>query len=432
MGFREYIFKLEEKNKLTKINKSISKKLESSGIIKALGEKPVLFENLKESDFRVAANIFPTKESIASYLGTSVEELIPMMVNAIENPSKPGEVTKAPCQEVEMDVDLNKIPILFHCEQDGGNYISSGVFIITDKDYGQNVDFHRCMQIDKSRFSVRIVENRHFDTFLKKEKEIPVAICIGNSPNILLAAATSVDLGQNELEIANTLEPFNVVKAKTFDASIPANCEFVLEGIIRLNDKYKEGPFVDLTETYDIIRHEPVLEITKITHRKDAIWQALLPGLDEHKILMGLPREPTIFKSVNDSGVKCLDVNVNPGGSSWLHAIVQIKKQNEGDGKKAIQAAFDGHKSCKHIFVVDEDINIYNPLEVEWAMATRFQADVDLIIKEKEKGSSLDPSADAKTSFTSKVGFDLTKPFSLKGAKFEKVKYPNVDLEKYL
>ena len=149
---------------------------------------------------------------------------------------------------------------------------------------------------------------------------------------------------------------------------------------------------------------------------------------------MGMPREPTIFKKVNEV-VKCLDVNVSPGGSSWLHAIVQIDKQAEEDGKKAIQAAFAGHRSCKHVFVVDKDIDIYNPLEVEWAMATRFQGEADLVIKSKEPGSSLDPSSErsaAGTHLTTKLGFDLTKPLITHGKDFDKALFPDVNIEKYL
>ena len=188
---------------------------------------------------------------------------------------------------------------------------------------------------------------------------------------------------------------------------------------------------MDLTETYDMVRLEPVFVVKAITHRRDAIWQALLPGALEHKLLMGMPREPTIFKQVNQV-VKCLDVNVNPGGCSWLHAIVQIDKQAEQDGKKAIQAAFAGHRSCKHVFVVDKDINIYDPLEVEWAMATRFQGDVDLVVREKEPGSSLDPSAEPGTHRTTKLGFDLTRPLETHGKAFEKAHFPEVDVSKYL
>jgi len=330
------------------------------------------------------------------------------------------------------EVDLDKIPILFHCENDGGNYISSGVVVSKHPEQGQNLDFHRCMQIGKDKMVVRIVKKRNFDTFLNKQKEMPIAICIGNGANVLVAAATSVEIGRNELEIANTLKPVKVVKAKTFDALIPAECEFVLEGTISLEELHDEGPFVDLTETQDVVRQEPVFTVKKITHRKDAIWQALLPGKLEHKILMGMPREPTMFKKVNEAGVKCLDVNVNPGGCSWLHARIKIDKKNEDDGKKAITGGFAGHKSCKHIFVYDKDIDIYNDEESEWALATRFQADKDFVMKEKEKGSSLDPSAEPGTKMTSKCGFDCTAPLKTEGKSFGKAVFPKADLKKYL
>jgi UbiD family decarboxylase len=259
-----------------------------------------------------------------------------------------------------------------------------------------------------------------------------VAFCIGNTPNILVAAATSVDIGINELEIANALEPIRVVKAKTSNLLIPADCEWVIEGKVYRDKRHDEGPFIDLTQTYDVIRNEPLFEVTCITHRKDAIWQALLPGAFEHKILMGMPREPTIFRKVNEKGVRCLDVNVNPGGCSWLHAIVKIDKQREEDGKLAIEGAFEGHRSCKHIFVVDKDIDIYDPLDVEWAMATRFQGDVDMIVKDKERGSSLDPSSEPGTHLTTKIGFDLTHPLKAEGKTYAKASFPKVDLSHFI
>jgi len=205
----------------------------------------------------------------------------------------------------------------------------------------------------------------------------------------------------------------------------------VIEGTIFLDKNHAEGPFVDLTETYDVVRQEPVLEVKTITHRQDAIWYALLPGALEHKLLMGMPREPTIFRKVNEVA-HCLDVNVNPGGCSWLHAIVQIDKQSEDDGKKAIEAAFAGHGSCKHVYVVDKDIDIYNQLEVEWAMAIRFQGDRDLVVHERAPGSSLDPSADAGTHVTTRLGFDLTAPLDTAGKFFRKAAFPEVDVEKFV
>ncbi|MHA2281875.1 MAG: UbiD family decarboxylase [Promethearchaeota archaeon] len=432
MGFREYVNKIKENGILRKVNIEVSKKLEIAGILKEMEPTPIIFNNIKESEFRVVGNVFCTKDVIASYFGVAPADLIPMLSKAIEERSEPEIVSKAPCQEViESNVDLDKIPILFHGERDGGNYISSAVVVTRDPDYGQNLDFHRAMQYSKDKFATRIVKGRHFYQFLEKNGEVEVAFCVGNTPNILIAGATSVDIGVDELSIANALEPIKVVKAKSVDLMIPAEAEFILEGRVFFEERHEEGPFVDLTETYDMIREEPVFEVTQVTHRKDAIWQALLPGALEHKILMGMPREPTIFKKVNEAGVKCLDVNISPGGSSWLHAIVQIEKKTEDDGKKAIEGTFAGHTSCKHVFIVDADINIYNPLSVEWALATRFQGDTRMVVKDKEPGSSLDPSAEPGTKMTTKIGFDLTKPLVVKGKSFDIAEFPKVDIKKY-
>ena len=432
MGFREYLNKIDGDGLLRKVGVEVSKKLEISGILKEVEPTPVMFNNIKESEFRLVGNMFCTKNVIASYFGVSPADLIPMLSRAIKECSEPEVISNAPCQEViESNVDLDKIPILFHCEKDGGNYISSAVVITRDPDYGQNMDFHRAMQFSKEKFATRIVRGRHFHKFLEKNGELDVAFCIGNTPNVLIAGATSVDIGVDELYIANALEPIKVVKAKSVDLLIPAEAEFILEGRVYMEEKHSEGPFVDLTETYDIVREEPVFEVKKITHRKDAIWQALLPGALEHKILMGMPREPTIFNKVNEAGVKCLDVNINPGGCSWLHAIVQIDKKSEEDGKKVINSAFAGHSSCKHLFIVDKDIDIYNPLSVEWALATRFQGDTRMVIKDKEPGSSLDPSAEPGTKMTTKIGFDLTKPLLVKGKSFDIAEFPKVDINKY-
>ena len=434
MYFREYLNKLEKSGKITRIKKEVSIDIEAAAVLKAAEPTPLLFENVKGySDFQVAGNVFCTKESIADYFGITTADLIPRLTAAIDDRSPPEEISGAPCQEVIMDaVNLDKLPILKHNERDGGRYISSAVVVTKDPEFGQNLDFHRAMQFTENRMSTRIIKGRDFYKFLERSGEVEAAYCVGNTPNILVAAATSVKTGINELEIANALAKTEVTKAHSVDLLIPAGCEVVLEGKVFMKDRAEEGPFIDLTETYDITRDEPVFEAKAITHRKNPVWQALVPGALEHKVLMGMPREPTIFKSVNEAGVKCLDVNVNPGGSSWLHAIVKIDKLNEEDGQKAIHAAFAGHRSCKHVFVVDKDIDIYNPLEVEWSMATRFQAERDLVDMGKEPGSSLDPSAEPGTKITNKIGFDFTAPLVTKGKSFARAEFPKVDLKDYM
>ena len=432
MTFRNHIQRLEMNNNLVRITEPISSQFEVAGVLKALEPRPVVFEKIQESPFRVIGNLFSSKAAFASYFGIKPSEIIPFLSRAIEQHRPCEIINDAPCQEVvDLHPDLNWLPILRHCELDGGNYISSGVVIARHPVYGQNMDFHRCMQFSPTEMAMRIVRGRHFDTFLQDRKILDVAICIGNPPNVLAAAATSVTLGIDELEIANAMQPVQIVHARTVDLFVPAQAEFVLEGAVYLDRTHAEGPFVDLTETYDVIRQEPVFELKAITHRRDAIWHALLPGALEHKLLMGMPREPTIFNKVNEV-VRCLDVHINPGGCSWLHAIVQIDKKSEEDGRKAIEAAFAGHSSCKHVFVVDRDIDIYDPQAVEWALATRFQADADLVIKERRPGSSLDPSAESGSHRTTRAGFDLTQPLLSEGKSFNKAPFPSVDLSRFI
>jgi UbiD family decarboxylase len=432
MSFRSYLKQLADAGALARVNTPISKTYEIAGLLKQLEPRPVLFENVQGSAFRVAGNLLCSKAGFARYFGVPVAQIIPLLSQAIDRRSPGPVVEQAPCQEVVIDdPNLDDLPILRHCEQDGGNYISAGVVIARHPVHGQNADFHRCMQFSQNEMAVRVVRSRHFDRFLNDLGAVDVAVCVGVGANVLAAAATSLEIGIDELHIANALEPLPLVRAKTIDLLIPAEAEFVLEGTVYRDRRHAEGPFVDLTETYDVVRQEPALVVKAITHRRDAIWQALLPGALEHKLLMGMPREPTIIKKVNEV-VRCLDVNVSPGGCSWLHAIVQIDKQAEDDGLKAIHAAFAGHRSCKHVFVVDRDIDIYDPLAVEWAMATRFQADRGLVVLEKEQGSSLDPSAEPGTHRTTKVGFDLTRPLETKGKVFEKAEFPKVDLERFV
>jgi len=211
----------------------------------------------------------------------------------------------------------------------------------------------------------------------------------------------------------------------------------VLEGRLT-HDLAAEGPFIDLTETYDIVRQQPILEVDRITHRREPIYQALLPGGLEHKLLMGMPREPSIYDAVAEV-CQVRNVHITPGGASWLHAVVQIAKERPEDGRLAIEAAFRGHGSLKHVVVVDEDVDPFDMQQVEWAIATRLQADRGVMIWRDQPGSSLDPSASqepGRKAMTAKMGIDATVPWDVprgpSGSKFCRVAYPPVDLRAYL
>jgi UbiD family decarboxylase len=290
------------------------------------------------------------------------------------------------------------------------------------------------LRLNDREFAVRLVEGRGTHTaWSKSEGDLPCAICVGVPLQVNLAAAMSPPPGVDELGIAHALSPTPLVRCKSNDLYVPADAELVLEGKItkRFID---EGPFPDLTETMDIVRQGQIIQIDLITHRRQPIYHALLPGGLEHKLLMGMPREPTIFAEVNKVA-HCVDVRITPGGASWLHAVVQIEKQRSDDGKLAIQAAFRGHGSLKHVVIIDSDIDISSPTEIEWAIATRFQADRDLVVFPDQPGSSLDPSGiqvPGSKARTSKMGLDATIPWDKNRADFEKIRYQHVQLDRYL
>lgn len=414
MPLREHLARLADAGDLLTVSAPVPPHLRAAGVIKAAEPRPVLLERVTGRIGRVAGNLYAGREHVARYLGVAPHEVVSRMAAAIDAPAEPRLIAgAAPCHEEIMrgdDVDLRRVPVLFHCAGDGGPYVTAGVVAARHPKFGQNLDFHRCMQIGPRAFTVRVVPNRHFDRFLRDQGELRVALCVGNGANVMLAAATSVGLGEDELRIAAALEPLQVTRALTSDLLVPAHAEWVIEGTVFLHERDREGPFVDLTETRDGVRQEPVFRVEAVTRRRDAVWQALLPGGLEHKVMMGMPREPTILRAVRQAGVVCLDAVITPGGCSWLHAVVRIRKGAPDDGVRALRAAFSGHGSLKHAFVVDQDIDPADPAQVEWAMATRFQGDRDLVVIGREKGSSLDPSGDPGTSHTCKIGFDLTRP----------------------
>ncbi len=430
---REFLDELDRTGDLTHVEKEVTTRYEIAAVASRVDGRPLLFEKVRESrDYMVAAGVCGTRELLARSLGIPPERVLATVLESVERP-KPFEVVdRASCQEVvEEEVDLRRLPILTHCEKDGGPYITAGIAVAHDKEYGYNASFHRLMLLGRDRMAMRILP-RHLDAFIKRGNR-SVGIAIGNHPAFLFASAVSCEIGKSELEIANGLKEMSFVKCMTNDALVPADCELVLEGVIT-DELVDEGPFPDIIGSYDIVRKQRVVKINRVTHRRNPIYQAVLPGGVEHRFLMGTPREATMFREVSRV-CECVDVRLTAGGSSWLHAVVKIRKRKEEDAKNALEAAFRGHQSLKQAVVVDDDVDIEDPIAVEWALATRTQMDRDLTLRPGEYGSSLDPSADQVTRKTCKVGIDATISLDVPKDGFLKSKIPMRDelrVEDYL
>lgn len=395
----------------------VSRDLEATKYLAKAGDAPVLFENL--DGHRAVGNLWASRKRIEHALRSSSEQLSLRMLEAMGSPTPPQEIDKAPFeQNVLTEFDLNESAIPRFFDGDGGRYITAGV-IITEFEGKKNMSFHRMMLIGENRLAIRVVP-RHLHALHRKAKakgeELKVAVAIGLCPSILLSAAMTVELGTDELGIANTLrqlclgEPVAVRKIVS-GLLVPAYAEYIFEG--RLTDQLAdEGPFVDITGTQDPVRKQPVLEVDRIYYRDEAIFQIILPASHEHYLMMGMPREPVIKKAVSVAVPEVHAVRLTEGGCCWLHGVVSITKQKDGDAVNAILAALGSHTSMKLVTVVDEDIDVYDDKAVEWALATRFQGDRDLVLVKNARGSSLDPSADKTTA---KLGLDATKPVGCAG-----------------
>jgi UbiD family decarboxylase len=409
MKFRDHLERLAGSGRLTKVAEPVRAAHEVATQLRKYEGRPVLFENVDGGSIPVAGNLLSTMDLLCESLGAGKADWIQRLDHAIEHPGAIREVSGA-FEYLEPDLDL--VPILTHYPKDMGPYITSGV-VFASRGTQRNLSFHRLCRIGPDRLVGRLVERRDLHTMYldarDHKEDLAVSVAIGNSSGVLVAGATSVERGRYELGIAAALEGgIEVVKAKTNATEYPADTEIVLEGRILHDEQVREGPFVDLTNTYDVVRTQPVFAIDRIALRKGAVYHGLLPGGHEHRLLMGAPRTPTVYRALRSRGIDVRNVYLTPGGSGWLDAVVAIRKHSDADPKAAIEAAVAGHQSLKKITIVDDDVDVTNPDDVNYALTMYWEAGKELVLR-GVKGSSLDPMA-TPDGMGSKLGLDATRP----------------------
>ncbi|MBN1762849.1 MAG: UbiD family decarboxylase [Methanomicrobia archaeon] len=414
---------LAREGKLIEIERDVSSEYEAAALCAEFEQKgrPIFFHAV-DGTHKVIMNVLGGRETLADALGISSNQLVQFLAALSESGDSEGSTVKivedSPTKEVVKTPDLTELPILTYFKGDGGAYITGGI-VVAELDGVTNASFHRMLVLDKNRVAARLVPSRHLFKMhreaLERGEYLKVGIAIGVNPLILLAASTRVPPGQ-EFEYASLLKKTPVELFRLDNGIAIPHAEIAFEGFIS-EDTAKEGSFVDITETYDEVRNEPVITLTRMYHRKDPIYHAILPSGREHRLLMGVPYEPLIFKAV-ERVARVTNVFLTDGGCCYLHAVVQIKKEKEGEPKNAIIAAFAAHPSLKRVIVVDDDINIFDPTDVEYALATRVRWNEDLVLIPDVKGSTLDPSS--QDGLTTKVGIDATKPL-VEAEKYERI-----------
>ncbi|MFQ5439826.1 MAG: UbiD family decarboxylase [Nitrosopumilaceae archaeon] len=438
---RDYISLIKKSGDLRTVKSPVSTKYEIAGITaKVDGSFAVLFENIRDSNSKLVANLVGTRKRFSQAIGCDESKIHEKVITAIKKAKKPKTIPNGKFFE-NKSKDISSLPIVTHFEKESGPFITSSIAYVKNPETGkQNSSFHRLMPIDKTHFTIRMVEGRHLHRCFIDSKEhgedLKIAITVGVHPAISIAGAYQAEWGKDEIDIANSLlgGKLTLSKLPFTGLKVPSGTEFVLEGKI-LQDKTHPEWMVEMLQTYDHKRKQPIFELEHLYFRNKPIFHDVLSGFSEHRLLMGMPIESKLNGELKKHFQQTQSVSMSNGGCNWLHAVVQIKKKTDTDAKKIIKKTFQSHRSLKQVTVVDEDIDPSNAEAVEYAMATRFQADKDLMILTKVRGSSLDPSSDQKKLQTAKMGIDATKPISKRPEGFELAKIPKIDkikLENYL
>lgn len=435
--FRTWLEYLESKDRLAVIDKKVGLQYEAAAVAKKLdGLKAVYFSHVEDYTIPVVSGICSTREDFAEALETDLKGVIPKFTQAVSSPlpCRPVDNAEAPVKEniIREHIDLMKmLPIPVHHEKDSGNYITAGLFIVRDPvTRKQNVSIHRLQVSGKDKLGALLLP-RHTHHLYKQAEEagrpLECAIVIGVDPVTLLASQASTPFGVDELEIAGALrgEPMEVVRCETVDIDVPAYGEIVLEGKILPHVREPEGPFGEFPKYYGPRSDKEVVQITAVTHRNHPMFYTIIPAGYEHLLLGGIPREASLFQTIRQTVPTVQAVHMSTGGTCRYHAVVSIKKRNEGEAKNAMLAAFANSFDIKHVVVVDEDVDIFNMEEVEWAIATRFQAERDLVVVHGAQGSKLDPSTD--DGMGSKMGLDCTIPLQSEPMRYLRVRIPGFD-----
>lgn len=416
--FRSFLNYLKEENKVELIEDKVSIEYDIASI-SLHSDKTLIFKNVDDKKFQVVTNILNTREKICLALNcSSMKDVHRKIIEANNTKRRVREVNNGTVHEgIEID-SLFKLPIIKHFKEDAAPYITSAVVSAYDRESGiENVSIHRLMLIDEKQLAIRVVPRHLYFLINEKHKRneaIDVAISIGVPPAVILAASCSPPLGVSEYDLAYHFnENVSVTKCSTIDARCVADAEIVIEGRIYPGKEIDEGPFTDITGTLDRVRKQPIIDILKIMVKDKAYYHAIVPSGNEHQLLMGIPKEASILENVSKICPDVKSVRLTYGGYHWLHAIISIKELTKGDAKNVILAAFSAHPSLKHVIIVDEEVDIDNLNEVEKAIATKFQADKNMVLISGIRGSTLDPSS-IEDGLTTKVGIDATGS-SLKG-----------------
>lgn len=439
--FRELLNFLREKDQLITIEKEVDPEYELSAVATAIYKqhgKASMFQNVKGSKLSVVSYALADRDAIAKSLNMQPDKMTHQWSAREESKSTYNIVQSAPVQEViERDVDLNQYPLGVHSKGNNGRYITGGALIAKNPGgKSQNASFNRCQLAGKNKLRVRMMPPQHlglcFEHMEQQGKDMPCAIVIGAPPSLMYSAASKIPFERDELEFAGalSLEPLDVVKCVTSDILVPATAEIVMEGRVLAGIRESEGPFGEFTDSFVPAMENHVMEIDCITHRKNAVYHDIFAGGREDVNLLGLPIESEIFNHIRKY-IQIDDIQAVAALPFVFGVFISIKKRTEEQAKNVLLSALSAYSWTQFVVVVDDDVNVYDPDDILWAIQTRMCPSRGVMLID---GVSSYTREDVKDENVGKLGLDATVPLDKKHIYRRRVnpKALGLDLKDYM
>ena len=440
-GFRDALQRLRAAGRVKTLNREADAELEIAALMKRLdGAEALLFPKVKGHELPVIGNLLASQANCEAAFGVGYREIREFVARALGSPVAPQKVAKAACQEnVHRDFDLGRmLPVLRHTEADSGRFITAGIVIVKDPETGvYNASYHRLQLLGPKKTGVKLDFGRHlrlaYERAQKLEQDLPIAVCIGTDLAVHYTAATmgaQMPESADELAVAGGLRgsPLPVVKCVTQDLWIPAETEIVLEGKMKWQGTVREGPFAEFIGYLSPEGDSPVFEVEALTHRNDPVYHAINGYGRETVMLRKYVMEASLLKALQAAVPIIHDAEMTAGGLHRFIAVLSVKKTNpqqEGLQRNAILAAFATLKDLDLVIAVDDDIDIRDPVDVEYALATRMEASRDVFVIPDARGHEYVRAG--KNGVVAKLGIDATVPFEEKG-RFARASFRNVEI----
>ncbi|MGD9921172.1 MAG: UbiD family decarboxylase [Pseudorhodoplanes sp.] len=403
-ALRDFLDTLEAEGGLHRVRRKVDPRFEIAAVLmERMAGAAQFFEAVSEHTMPVVGNVFNSRDRLARALGVERAALHSFILDAVRRPIAPVmQEGAAPVQDVVHDgsIDLARLlPVPTWFERESGPYITAGVIVAKDPETGRrNISIARLRLDGGGKIMAGIAKNHHLNVLAEKAsamgRSLPIAVAIGNCAQVLLGSQMYLGLGDDEYDVAGGLlgEPLRLVRCRSVDLEVPAEAEIVLEGELRADDLVPEGPVSEFHGFY--VDYGPGIggTIGCVTHRRDPVFQSILPAFTpEHCLLGAVAIEAVVCDALQRVIPAVRRVLVTDGGMGRLHAIISMHRPRPGEGKRAILLAMGQVNLFKLVLVVEDDIDIEDPRAVEWSLAARFRGHDDLVVLPGMKADRCDP-----------------------------------------